>query len=60
MDNEMKVLNLMREACKPVSVGEIEKLSNLERKEIEKAFKALKAQGLIISPVRCKWEPANG
>ena len=49
----------MREAGKPVSAGEVEKLSGLDRKEIDKAFKELKKEEAIVSPVRCKWEPAN-
>ena len=59
MDHETTVLNLMKEAGKPVSAGEIEKASGLERKMVDKAFKSLKDKGLITSPVRCKWEPAQ-
>lgn len=59
MDNETTVLTLMKEAGKPVSAGEIEKASDLDRKAVDKAFKTLKEQGLIVSPVRCKWEPAQ-
>lgn len=58
MDNEAQVLQLMAEAGKPVSAGEIEKVCDLERKDIDKAFKRLKEQGKIVSPVRCKWQPA--
>ena len=58
MEVKNKVLEVMREADKPVSAGEVEKLSGLDRKEIDKAFKELKAEGAIVSPVRCKWEPA--
>ncbi|HBI08646.1 MAG TPA: transcriptional regulator [Franconibacter pulveris] len=58
MDNETKVLQLMKEAGKPVSAGEVEKVCKLDRKAIDKAFKNLKAQGRIVSPVRCKWQPA--
>ena len=59
--NEMKeqVLNAMKAAVKPVNVGDVVKLTGLERADVEKAFKELKAEGLIVSPVRCKWEPAN-
>lgn len=57
MNNETKVLTLMKEAGKPVSAGEIEKISDLDRKAVDKAFKILKEQGLIVSPARCKWEP---
>lgn len=59
MDVKEKVLEVMREAGKPVSAGEVEKLSGLDRKEIDKAFKELKGSEAIVSPVRCKWEPAN-
>ncbi|MEH4799221.1 transcriptional regulator [Atlantibacter hermannii] len=58
MDIEAKVLQLMAEAGKPVSAGEIEKLCDLERKAIDNAFKKLKNEGKIVSPVRCKWQPA--
>ena len=59
MDVKATVLKTMKDAGKPVSAGEVEKLSGLDRKEIDKAFKALKAEGAIVSPVRCKWEPAQ-
>ena len=30
-----------------------------DRKEVDKAFAELKKEGAIVSPVRCKWEPAK-
>lgn len=42
MDIKENILNVMREAGKPVSAGEVEKLSGLDRKDIDKAFKELK------------------
>lgn len=59
MDIKETILNVMREAGKPVSAGEVEKLSGLARKDIDKAFKELKKEEAIVSPVRCKWEPAK-
>ena len=59
MDVKATVLKTMKDAGKPISAGEVEKLSGLDRKEIDKAFKELKAEGAIVSPVRCKWEPAQ-
>ncbi len=53
-----QVLNAMREAGKPVSAGEIAKALNADRKEVDKAFTELKKEGTIVSPVRCKWQPA--
>lgn len=54
-----KVLEAMREAGKPVSAGEIAKMLEADRKEVDKAFAALKKEGAIVSPVRCKWVPAE-
>ena len=59
MDIKEQVLKVMKEAGKPVSAGEVEKLSGLDRKDIDKAFQALKKEEAIVSPVRCKLEPAN-
>lgn len=53
------VIKAMKEAGKPMSAGEVEKATGIDRKEIYKAFKELKAEGAIVSPVRCKWEPAQ-
>lgn len=54
-----KVLQAMREAGKPVSAGDIAKILDADRKEVDKAFTELKKDGAIVSPVRCKWEPAK-
>jgi len=59
MEIETQILKLMQEAGKPVSVGEIKKTANFDSKIIDKTFKILKEKGLIVSPVRCKWEPAQ-
>ena len=44
---------------RPLSAGEVQKLTGIDRKEIDKAFKELKKEQAIVSPVRCKWEPAE-
>ena len=54
-----QVLQAMREAGKPVSAGDVTKALNADRKEVDKAFAELKKEGAIVSPVRCKWEPAK-
>ena len=54
-----KVLDIMKEAGKPVSAGDVGKLSGMDKADVDKAFKELKAEGAIVSPVRCKWEPAQ-
>lgn len=49
----------MRENGAPMNAGAVQKALDVDRKEIDKAFKELKAEGAIVSPVRCKWEPAD-
>ena len=52
MEIKEKILSVMKEAGKPLSAGEVEKLSGLDRKDIDKAFKELKKEEAIVSPVR--------
>ena len=59
METKEKVLATMKEAGAPLNAGKIAELSGLDRKEVDKAMKELKDEGAIISPVRCKWEPAK-
>ncbi|MBO5813968.1 MAG: transcriptional regulator [Alistipes sp.] len=59
MNAKEKVLAVMKEAGAPVNAGKIVELSGLDRKEVDQAMKELKAEGAIISPVRCKWAPAE-
>ena len=58
MEKEL-VLNTMKEAGKPLSAGEVTVLSGLDRKVVDKVFAELKKEGAIVSPVRCKWAPAE-
>ena len=54
-----KVLETMKAAGTPLNAGKIAELSGLNRKDVDKAMKELKAEGAIVSPVRCKWAPAE-
>lgn len=58
MDVKEQVLDAMRQAGKPVSAGEVATITGIDRKEVDKAFAALKKEAAIVSPVRCKWKPA--
>lgn len=53
------VINAMKAAGKPMSAGDVAKATGIDKKEVDAAFKELKAEGAITSPVRCKWEPAQ-
>lgn len=59
METKEQVIKAMKEAGKPVSAGEVATATGIDRKEIDKAFAELKKEGAIVSPVRCKWEPAK-
>ena len=58
MEKEL-VLNTMKEAGKPLSAGEVTALSGLDRRVVDKMFAELKKEGAIVSPLRCKWAPAE-
>ncbi|RVU97630.1 transcriptional regulator [Coriobacteriales bacterium OH1046] len=53
------VLQTMRDAGEPLNAGKIAAASGLDRKVVDKAMAELKRSGAIVSPIRCKWEPAN-
>ena len=59
MEAKDQVLQAMREIGAPVNAGKIAEVTGLDRKVVDKAFDALKKEGAIVSPIRCKWEPAK-
>ena len=59
METKEKVLQVMKEPGEPLNAGKIAELSGIDRKEVDKAMKQLKEEGSIVSPVRCKWAPAQ-
>ena len=59
MEAKEQVLDAMRKAGEPLNAGKVAELTGLDRKVVDKAFADLKKEGAIVSPVRCKWEPAK-
>ena len=59
MSDKEVVLETMKKAGEPVNAGKVAEMSGLDRKAVDKAFNELKKEGAIVSPVRCKWEPAK-
>ena len=53
------VLEAMKKFGEPVNAEKVAELTGLDRKVVDKVFAVLKKEGLIVSPVRCKWEPAE-
>ncbi len=58
MDEKEIILDAMRKAGEPLNAGRIAELTGLDRKAVDKAMTAMKKDGSIVSPVRCKWEPS--
>lgn len=58
MSNKELILETMRKAGEPLNAGKVAELSGLDRKIVDKEFAAMKKTGEIVSPIRCKWEPA--
>ena len=58
METKEQVLAAMKQAGTPVNAGKLVELTGLDRKEVDKAMKALKTEGSIVSPKVCFWQPA--
>lgn len=56
MEIKNQVLDAMKKAQQPLNAGKVVELTKLDRKEVDKAMKMLKDEGLIVSPKRCFWE----
>ena len=59
MNEREVILEAMRKAGVPLNAGKVAELTGLDRKVVDKAFAVMKKDGTIVSPVRCKWEPAE-
>ena len=59
MEEKELILNAMKQAGEPLNAGKLAELTGLDRKVVDKAMAAMKKDGSIVSPVRCKWEPAD-
>lgn len=57
MEAKELVLDAMKKAGMPLNAGKIVELTGLERKEVDKAMKQLKADEAIVSPKMCYWQP---
>ncbi|MCL2556059.1 MAG: transcriptional regulator [Firmicutes bacterium] len=50
-----KVLEILKNSQEPMQAGQIAKLLDADKIEVDKAMKALAKEGAIVSPIRCKW-----
>ena len=56
MDNSERIIKAMKTAGKPLKAAEIADLSGLDKKEVDKVMKQLKAEDMIFSPKVCFWQ----
>lgn len=59
MDAVELVFTTLKTSEKPLKAGEIAELAKLDKKEVDKAMKALKKEGRIVSPKYCYWTAAR-
>lgn len=59
MEVKEKVYEVMLRANMPVKADKLMELSGMERCDIDRAIRALKAEGYITSPKRGHWQPAR-
>ena len=59
MSEKEQILDAMKKAGVPLNAGKIAELTGLDRKVVDKMMTAMKKDGSIVSPIRCKWEPAE-
>ena len=53
MENRESILKTFKEIGKPVRPGESADATTIDKAEVSKILKELKAEGKIISPKRC-------
>lgn len=56
MNNNDIVLKTLKDSPKPLKGQEIADVSGIEKKEVDKAIKKLKAEEKILSPKRCYYQ----
>ncbi|HEY8436693.1 MAG TPA: hypothetical protein VIK63_06630 [Haloplasmataceae bacterium] len=59
MSVEEKVLQVFQENKEPLRPGDVAEKAGLDKKEVDKAIKKLRAEGKIISPKRCYYTLAE-
>lgn len=58
MTTEELVLEALKKSEEPLNAGKLTELLGIDRKEVDKAMKKLKADKKIVSPKRCYWTAA--
>jgi len=56
-EKEIKVLEAMKKAGKPVKAGDVAEMLGMDKTEVAKLIAALKKQGKVASPKVCFYTP---
>lgn len=58
-ENEQLVYKALKDSKKPMRPGDVAKATGLDSKVVSNAIKSLKNRGLVCSPKRCYYGPAE-
>ncbi|GHV16973.1 MarR family transcriptional regulator [Spirochaetia bacterium] len=58
MAADTQVLETLKKAGKPLKSAEIAELAKIDKAEVDKAIKALKKEGAVVSPKACYYTVA--
>lgn len=53
MNIQETIIKAFKNSGKPMRIGEVVEKTGLEKKDVEKAIKKMKEEGLLHSPKRC-------
>lgn len=56
---EAQIIETLKKAGKALKSGEIAEMSGLDKKDVDKAIKILKAEKKIYTPMRCFYDVQN-
>ena len=56
MDNAAKVLAAFKAAVEPLGAKDVAELTGIDKKEVDKIIKKLKASDQLVSPKRCYYQ----
>lgn len=56
MDNERKILDVMKKEGKPMRPGDIAEAAGIDKADVSKLLGVLKKEGKVHSPKRCFYD----
>jgi len=53
------VLKTLQSSPEPLKAGDIAEQAGIDKKEVDKAIKALQKEGKVVTPKRCYYAPSK-